>query len=211
MIKVVAFDEQPLILSGIERLLTDQPDIDVLASCSSGPAFREATRRHRPDILVLDPYFPDEKGIDVLRELAEEGQPATAVILTRALNEQHLVEVMRLGVRGVVLKHLDPALLVQCLRKVHSGEQWYEKASFGRALDMMLKREDRILQARSVLTMREIDLARLVASGFDNRKIAKQLRITEGTVKVHLHRIYTKLAIRNRVELSLYVREKGLA
>jgi len=211
MIKVIVFDEQPLILGGIERLLSEQPDFDVLAYCTTGQACLDAARRHQPDILLLDPYFPDTQAMDVLRKLADEAQAPNAVILTRTLTEQQLLQAMRLGVRGVVLKHLDPALLVQCLRKVHSGEQWYEKASFGRALDMMLKREDRILEVRDVLTSREIDLGRLVASGLDNRRIAKQLRIAEGTVKVHLHRIYGKLAIRNRVELSRYMQENGLA
>jgi DNA-binding NarL/FixJ family response regulator len=105
---------------------------------------------------------------------------------------------------------MAPELLIQCLRKVHSGEIWLEKRSTGYALAKLLRQEAGTQQIAKVLTSREIELVRLVASGFDNTAIATKLHISENTVKVHLHHIYEKLQVKNRVALTLYAQEKGL-
>lgn len=209
-IRLVLADDHPLVLKGLELLFSTQPDFTVLAYCVSGEQALQAVRQHQPDILVLDLRIPDKDGLTVLWELRQENHPVKAVILTASLAEEDLLEAMRLGVRGVVLKEMAPQLLIQCLRKVHAGEQWLEKRSCGRALDRMLQREAGMQQITHLLTPKEIDLVRLVAKGLDNRQVADALHINEGTVKVHLHHIYEKLGVRNRVELTLYVQQKGL-
>lgn len=100
-------------------------------------------------------------------------------------------------------------LLVQCVRKVHAGEQWLEKRSFGRVLDTLLQREAAHLEVARILTPREIEIVRMVASGQRNKEIADRLAISEGTVKTHLHNIYKKLGLSGRIVLHLYARRKG--
>ncbi|SDX44277.1 response regulator [Thiocapsa roseopersicina] len=210
-IQIVIFDDQPFLLLGVERLLADEPDIRIQASCTDGAQCLEAVRRYQPDILILDPSLPDNAGLAVLEALARDSLTTKTVIFTRSLTEIELLRVMHLGVQGVVLKQMPPEMLVQCLRKVHAGGQWHEKTSFGLAFDMMLRRERRQREVAALLTPREVELTRLVAAGFDTCAIAAQLNIAPGTVKVHLHRIYIKLGLRNRVALTNFARDKGLA
>jgi len=110
----------------------------------------------------------------------------------------------------VVLKEMAPQLLVQAVRKVHAGEPWLERQSFRRALDRLLLQETGARQVAGLLTSRELELVRLVAHGLRNRAIADRLRISEATVKDHLHNVYEKLNVDGRVALTVLVREKGL-
>jgi DNA-binding NarL/FixJ family response regulator len=146
----------------------------------------------------------------VIRELQGESLPTRIVLLTAALEEDDVLEAVRLGVKGVVLKEMAPQMLVECVRKVAAGEQWIERRSLTRALDKVLRQEAGLREVSSVLTPREIEIVRLAAQGLRNQAIADQLHISEGTVKVHLHNIYEKLGVDGRVALTLYAREKGL-
>jgi DNA-binding NarL/FixJ family response regulator len=101
-------------------------------------------------------------------------------------------------------------MLVQCVRKVHSGEQWIEKRSFGRAMEKMLSREVGMREMAEALTPREVEIMRMVAAGLRNKEIGDRLSISEGTVKIHLHHIYEKLHLEGRLELALYAQSKGL-
>jgi DNA-binding NarL/FixJ family response regulator len=155
-IRLVLADDHPLVLKGLELLFATEPDFAVLAYCADGVQALQAVRQHTPDILVLDLRLPGQDGLAVLRELKREKLPVKVVILTGALDEEELLEAIRLGVRGVVLKEMAPQLLLQSLRKVHAGEVWLEKRSFGRALDRMLEREAGMRQVAGLLTPREI-------------------------------------------------------
>jgi DNA-binding NarL/FixJ family response regulator len=210
-ISLILADDHPLVLKGLELLLSTEPDFTVLAYCTDGEQVLQAVRRQAPDILVLDLNMPKKDGRMVLRELRLEQPSLKTVLLTATLSEDEALDAIRLGVRSMVLKEMAPQLLIECLRKVQAGEEWLEKRSFRRALGRMLQREDHLRQALETLTLREIALTRLVASGLTNQQIADELHISEGTVKVHLHHIYAKLGLRNRVGLTLYAQEKGLA
>ena len=209
-IRLVLADDHPLVLKGLELLFATEPDFTILDCCADGEQALRAVRRHQPDILVLDLRMSKKDGLTVLRELQQENQPVKAVILTGELSEEEALEAIRLGVRGVVLKEMAPHFLLQCLCKVQAGEAWLEKRSISHVLDRMLWCEAGMRQVADLLTPREIDLVRLVVKGLNNRQVADSLHINEGTVKVHLHHIYEKLGVRNRVELTLYAQEKGL-
>jgi DNA-binding NarL/FixJ family response regulator len=121
------------------------------------------------------------------------------------------VEPHRLGVGGVVLKKMAPRLLLQCLRKVYSGELWIERRAAAVAFDTLLQREAGAREIGSILTTREVEIARLVASGLRNRRVAQRLLVSEATVKTHLHNIYDKLNVESRGQLILYCTERGIA
>jgi RNA polymerase sigma factor (sigma-70 family) len=150
-------------------------------------------------------------GLAVLRELREAELPTRVVLLTAEVDEDHLLEAMRLGVGGVVLKELAVPLLIQCIRKVYAGDQWLERRSVSRAIEKMLQREAGAREIATILTPRETEIVRLVASGLRNKEIADKLAISEGTVKSHLHRSYEKLHVDSRVALLRYAQAKGLA
>jgi DNA-binding NarL/FixJ family response regulator len=209
-IRLVLADDHPIVLDGLENLFSLEPDFRVLAHCVNGEECVEAVRRYQPDVLILDIRMPVKDGLGVLRELHREKQPTKVVLLAGALEEEEVLEALRLGVRGMVLKELAPQMVIQCVRKVHAGERWLEKQAFGRALETLLKREGGEREASSVLTPREIEMVGMVARGLRNKEMSERLAITEGTVKIHLHNIYRKLKVENRVELILYAQSKHL-
>lgn len=209
-IRLVLADDHPVVLDGLEKVFDLEPDIDVVARCVNGEEALAAVRQHRPDILLIDLRMPRMDGLAALQMLRDEELPTKVVLLAAAVDKHEVLEAMRLGVRGIVLKELAPRLLVQCVRKVHAGEQWVEKRSFTGALETLLQREAGAREAAAVLTPREIEMVRMVASGLRNKEVAERLFITEGTVKTHLHHIYEKLNVQNRVELTLYAQSKGL-
>lgn len=210
-IRVLLADDHPIVLDGLEQLFRLEEDFQVLGRCLRGEEVVPELLRLRPDILVLDMRMPRHNGLAVLRELKGQSHGTRVVILAATLTEEEMLEAIRLGVRGVVLKEMAPRLLVECIRKVHGGGQWLEKTIAGAALDRLARREGAETELAGVLTPREVEIARSIGSGRSNKEIAEALFITEGTVKTHLHRIYEKLQIHGRLELGLYARDKGLA
>jgi DNA-binding NarL/FixJ family response regulator len=208
IVRLVVADDHPVVLQGVSWLLDREDDLEVVERCGSGEAALEAVRMHRPDILVLDLDMPKVSGMDVLRLAAREGMHLRVVLLTADLREDDLLEAVRLGVRGVILKDMAPELLVRCIRTVHGGGQWLEQHLAGWTLDRLLAREAARQQVTRTLTQREIELVRLVAEGLRNKEVAFRLGITEGTVKIHLHRIYDKLQVSSRIELANYARRE---
>ena len=209
-IGLVLVDDHPIILDGLEQLFHLEQDFKVLARCTNGEEALRAVRRHRPDILVLDIRMPGMGGLAVVREMKKEKLLTRVVLLTAALDEHEAMEAIRLGVGGVVLKEMAPQLLVQCIRKVHTGEQWVERRSFSNVLQTLMHREAGTRHLAGVLTPREMEVVRYVASGLQNKGIAAKMAISEGTVKIHLHHIYEKLNVGGRLELTLYAQNKGL-
>lgn len=209
-ISLVLADDHPIVLDGLERLFGLEPDFAVRARCRDGEQAIRAVRLHRPDVLILDVSMPGKDGIEVLRTLAKEGGSVPTVLLTVAMEEEQIHEAVALGVRGIVLKEMAPQLLVEAIREVHAGGQWLETGPVGRALRGARERREAARAVESLLTPRETEIVRMVASGMRNRAIAEELFITEGTVKIHLHNIYQKLRVTGRVELAVYARGKGL-
>jgi DNA-binding NarL/FixJ family response regulator len=209
-ITLVLADDHPIVLLGLQQLLALEPDFRVLAGCGDGEAALAAVRRHRPDVLLLDLQMPKKDGLAVLRELRESDLATRAVILTASLGAQEVLDAVRLGARGVVLKEMAPDLLVRCIRTVAAGGRWLERGAASQALEKLLRREAAASEAAALLTPRELEIVRLVAGGSRNKEIARALAIAEGTVKIHLHNIYQKLAVESRVALTLCAQEKGL-
>jgi DNA-binding NarL/FixJ family response regulator len=209
-ITLILADDHPLILDGLENLFRLEKDFKVLARCLHGEETLAALRKYKPDILILDIRMPGKSGLAVLQAMREENLNTPVVLLTAAVDEKEVVEAIRLGVRGLVLKELAPKLLVQCLRQVHAGGLWLEKHSVTTALATLLQHETGRQQAAQILTPREIEIVKHVAGGLRNIEIAKRLFISEGTVKMHLHNIYQKLDLDNRTKLTRYAQDKNL-
>lgn len=210
-IRLLLADDHPIVLHGLEQLFRLEEDFQVLGLCVRGEEVVSELARLTPDILVLDMRMPGHDGLAVLRELKSRPHRTRVVILAATLSEEEMLEAIRLGVRGIVLKEMAPRLLVECIRKVHGGGQWIEKTVAGAALDRLARREGAQKELGGVLTPREVEITRSIGAGLSNKETADALFISEGTVKTHLHRIYEKLHIHGRLELSLYARDKGLA
>ena len=209
-IRVALVDDHPIVLQGLRLLFERQPDFTVLASFTDTESALAGVRSNMPDVLVLDLRMRGQSGLDLLRMMAGEHLACRSVLLTANILDEELVEAMKLGVTGVVLKESPTDALLDCIRQVHKGLQWIDRDMASRALRSVLHRQEQALRAAEALTPRELEIVRMAAEGLRNRGIAERLSITEGTVKVHLHNIYDKLGVEGRLEMVLYAQQKGL-
>ena len=207
---LILADEYPIILEGLESLLQNESNFKILARCTTGEETLHAVRKHRPDILLLDIHLPLMNGLDILKEMQNSNLPTRSVVFTAPLNDDEISEALRLGISGLVLKQLAPKLVLQCVRRVHGGGKWFERDALTRAAENFVQRETMVSHAYRVLSSREIEVIRLVLGGLPNKQIAKKLYISEGTIKRHLHTIYSKLKVTSRLSLALYARDIGL-
>jgi two-component system, NarL family, nitrate/nitrite response regulator NarL len=206
--RVLLADDHPLMLSGIEAMLRGT-SYEVVAKVKDGAAALEAVGQAQPDVLVVDLKMPERSGLDILRTLRARGDNRAVVILTADLDDQSLMEAVELGVDGIIMKEGAETLIVTCLDHVSHGERWIERTVLQRALEITARNGAEPKGALAALAPREKAIARLIGSGLRNRDIAEELGLSEGTVKVCLHRIYEKLDISNRTELAMLARERA--
>jgi DNA-binding NarL/FixJ family response regulator len=207
-ISVVIADDHPIVLAGIETLLHREADISVVSRCADGVETLRAVAKHKPDVLILDLRMPRADGVAVLRQMQSARLETRVVILAAVVDEDALLEVIRLGAAGVVLKEMAPQFLVNCVREVYAGRQWYEHRVVRETMEKLVRREAASKELNDILSRREIDVVRAVSQGLRNRDIAERLGIAEGTVKLHLHTIYTKLHVDGRTALIVKLNEK---
>jgi DNA-binding NarL/FixJ family response regulator len=207
-IRLTLVDDHPLVLGGLQQLFQRQPDITVTAACAGADEAWAALARDMPDVLVLDLRMPGTSGLAFLRRLSDAGLNCKTVLLTAAIDDAEVIEAVKLGVCGLVMKDSAPDQLVDCVRKVYAGGHWLDHETVTRAFTTALDRESAVRD--TALTPREIEIVRMVAEGLRNRAIATRLSISEGTVKVHLHNIYEKLGVDGRLELTLCAQQQRL-
>ncbi|HTM26258.1 MAG TPA: response regulator transcription factor [Vicinamibacterales bacterium] len=208
-IRIVLADDHPIVLQGLQHLFARHRDLDVAACCLDADSAIAAVRTHRPDVVVLDLRMPQRSGLDLLAVLAREAPFARSVVLTAAISQEQVLEALKRGAAGLVLKEAPPEQLIDCVRRVSQGEQCFDSDTVTQALQGAVNREARGDSSAS-LTPRELEIVRMVAQGLRNKVIGERLVISESTVKVHLHNIYEKLGIEGRLELVLLAQQRGL-
>jgi len=206
MTKVLIADDDPLTAAGIEALLAGSA-FNVVATARSGKEVLDLLSTARPEMLVLDIRMPERSGLDVLRTLRSRGDTRPIVLLTGGINDQDTREAMDLSVNGLVIKASAPRDLLLSLETVAAGRDWFDQEVMQRALrfNQSAGNDDPF----QPLTTRERGIATLVQRGLRNKEIAAELGLTEGTVKVHLHKIFEKLGLQSRTELILLAAGKG--
>jgi DNA-binding NarL/FixJ family response regulator len=208
--RVLLAGGQPIFLRGLRSILEAEREFHVVASCSDGGEALEAIAAHQPDIVVSGVHVRGFEGLGLLREIRRRQLAVPVVVMASRLGEKDLLEAVTLGVNGVLLEEMLPALVIRCLRKVSAGGHWFEHESVRGVLELVIRREAGRRKAAQELTARELELVCKVAEGLRNKDIAKQLKIAEATVKTHLRNIYKKLNCDTRVALRRYAEERGL-
>lgn len=209
MTKVLIADDHRIIVRGLEAILRGT-DFHIAGTVEDGAAVPEALRALSPDILILDVRMPKRSGIEALRDLRAEGNRIPVALLTAEIEDAALVEAVRLGVDGVVLKDGAHKDLLPCLEALREGRRWIAQDLLERANEADCGEGDAEDPLQG-LNARERAIASLVAQGMRNRELAAQLDMNEGTVKVYLYRIYKKLGLGSRTELAIRMRDKGAA
>lgn len=205
-LRLVLADDHSVVLQGMRAFLVLESGMEVCAVCTDGEEAMEAVAQHEPDVLVMDITMPRCGGIEAHERLRSAGVTVPTVLLTATLSDETLVQCIRASVEGVVLKESAAEVLVEAIHAVARGERWVPPALTARALDLMARPKQ---DPETDLTPREMDVARLVAAGVSNKRVALDLGIAESTVKLHLHNAFAKLEVRNRTQLSLTARERG--
>jgi two-component system, NarL family, nitrate/nitrite response regulator NarL len=201
-ISIVLADDHPVVLHGVAGILRAQPDMNVLAACSDGSAAAQAIRQLSPDVAVLDVAMPGLNGLDVLSSVVNDGGKTKVVFLTAVATDDQILGAIANGAKGIVLKDAAPDSLVDCVRSVAIGKQWFPTDLVEAALRHDGGRRPDPSPFLHKLTAREQQIVLLVAEGLSNKDIARRIDVTEGTIKIHLHNIYDKLEIPNRTSLT---------
>jgi two-component system, NarL family, nitrate/nitrite response regulator NarL len=204
-IRILVADDHAIFRDGLRKLLEVAEDVQIVGEASNGVECAKMLTKLKPDILLLDLRMPEKDGLGVLEEVNFETLPTRVIVLTAAEDDRDVVRAMRLGARGVVLKQSASDLLVKSIRKVHDGEIWLDNRMTAEVIDAFKKSaEAGQRREKPLLSDREKEIVQLVAQGFRNREIGEKLFISEQTVKNHLHNIFDKLGVSDRLELALY-------
>ena len=210
-VRILIWSEQPLFLDGLEALLRREADIAVVARCTDGDEIVSGSVEHNPDVALLDIDISRESSLGTVRRLSNATPNTKVVLFTARAEGDALIEAVRFGVRGVLLKSGASPVIFQCVRQVHAGAYWLEKQMTAAALGKMVRREATQRQlSRAGLTPRELEIAKLAGQGLRNVGIGTKLQISPATVKIHLHQIYRKLNLSGRIALMVYARDNDL-
>jgi len=214
-IRILLVDDQPLFRGAIAALLAHQEDMEVVGEAENGLVAIELARSLRPDLVIMDVEMPVMNGVEAVCHLREQAVDSKVIMLSVSDADEHVLEALRFGAHGYLLKNLRPDQLYDMIRAVMRGETPISPGVAG-ALLRDLQQETGPRPAASYaepepqVTRRELEILRLVAAGLSNKEIGRRLSITEGTVKNHVHNALEKLHRNNRIQAAAYIVRQGL-
>ncbi|GHI93827.1 response regulator transcription factor [Streptomyces olivaceus] len=215
-VRVVVVDDEQLVRMALRLVIDGEPDLSVVGEAADGDAALTAVDELRPDVVLMDVRMPGRDGLSATRELLARPAPPRVLILTTFDSDDLVLEALRTGALGFVLKDTPPPQLLDAVRTVADGNPVLSPAATARVIAAATgpqsshARDSSREAARrrlAALTDRELETARAVADGLGNPEIAKRLRISVATVKAHTGSLFAKLAVDNRVQIALLVRD----
>ncbi len=207
--KILIVDDQSLFRSGLAHILAEDPRVEVVGQAGSGEEAVTKAVKLKPDAVLMDLKMPGMDGVEATRRLTAELPDVKVLILTTFDADVHVLEALRAGASGYVLKDSTPTAVVTSILAVLSGERVMASAIANRVIDM-LSGTATPKEFYDGLTPREIEILRLMADGAANKEIAYKLKISEKTVRNHISKMYEKLNIYDRAHAVLYAVRKGL-
>ena len=211
-LRVIIADDHAVVRQGIRAVLEEVEGLEVVAEAGDGIEALSLTEEHRPDVVVLDVTMPGKTGLEVAKELRDAGTGVRVLILSMHDEPEYVLEAVRAGADGYVLKDVAPAELRAAITAIHEGREYFS-GRVTHQLSVGLRKELEEEQQRSridSLTPREIEVLIQVARGHTNRGIAEELGISPRTVETHRERVMAKLRIRSVAGLTRFVVEQGL-
>ncbi|WP_406351849.1 response regulator [Streptomyces sp. NBC_00658] len=210
-VRVLVVDDQRLIRDGIASLLSIRPGIEVVGTAVDGRDAVAKTLELSPDVVLMDVRMPEMDGVEAVAVLRGRAPECRVVMLTTFDDEEYVVQALRAGAHGYLLKDLPAEELAQAVRLAHAGVTQLD-STVARHLTAALPSPTPVAKAAPAVSLspRETDILRLLAHGHTNREIAARLYLSEGTVKNHVSRILSRLALRDRTQAALRARDLGL-
>jgi len=216
VIRVVLVDDQALFRAGIRMVIDSQPDLQVVGEAGNGRDGIDVVRRESPDVVLMDIRMPVLDGLaataELLRDPTDAGAPAPRIVMLTTFDlDEAAARAIRQGASGFLLKDADPEFLLAAIRTVHAGSAVIAASATRELFAQTTLRTRPVPASFAVLTEREREIFALAARGLSNAEIAAREFLSEATVKTHISRILTKLALRDRVQLVVFAFEHGLA
>jgi two-component system, NarL family, nitrate/nitrite response regulator NarL len=211
-VRVTIIDDQALFRDGLANLIAHEPDMEVLGTADTISVAAEMVRQNVPDVLLLG--WPAGSSQRLFSAIAEARLVLRVILLTNGEAKDDHVEAVRQGCCGIVPRNTSTELLLKSIRKVHAGEFWLDRTTTAEVIRRLAKRTGSsgantatrlgVRENATALSTREREIVMLVAQGFKNKEMAERMFISEQTVKNHLHNIFDKLGVSDRLELALF-------
>jgi DNA-binding NarL/FixJ family response regulator len=215
-VRVLLVDDQSLVRTGFRMIIDGEADVEVVGEAADGQQAVEAAARLRPDVIVMDVRMPVLDGIEATRRLVRDGAApdSRVLVLTTFDADENVIEALRAGASGFLLKDVTPADFVAAIRTIAAGDALLAPTVTRRLLDRFADRLPPVDEHRHAalreLTERETEVLRLIARGLSNREIAERLVLAEPTVKTHVSHVLNKLELRDRAQAVVLAYEAGL-
>jgi len=211
-IKIVIADDHALLRQGIKNVLSLEPDLDVIGEAADGEEAISKLESLKPDILLLDVNMPHMNGLEVTKRLKTAKSAVKIIILTIHDDENYVIEVIKSGADGYLLKDIEPGMLVKAIRLVYEGQSFIYPTLAKRLFGELSRQEERRLEVPNMLerrkeerlTYREVEVLQLIGRGMNNQEVAQKLFLSEKTVKNHLTNIFRKINVVDRTQAVLY-------
>ena len=208
-IRVLVVDDHAVVRQGLRGLLELQDGIEVVGDAADGAEGVETAVRLQPDVILIDLVMPELDGVSAMRLLRERLPEARVIVLTSFLDDDKLLPAVRAGAAAYLLKDVQPEDLVAAIRTVHGGESELHPAAAARVMAELADGASRP-DPRTALTPRELEVLELIAHGLPNKLIARELDVSEKTVKTHVSNLLGKLGLTDRTQAALYAVREGL-
>jgi len=217
--RVLIADGQPIVLEGLRSILGRSTGIQVVAEASDGMDAIDKTVHFDPDVVIMDVRLPKVDGLTVLRSLQTRAPRSKVLLYASSESKDDFVEAMKLGCSGILLKEASTSLIEKSISKVREGEIWLDSNTTAAVIRQFASPTEappsasngsKSVRERAQLSQREREIIVLIAQGYKNKEIAEKMFITEQTVKNHLHNVFDKLGVSDRLELALYAIHNSL-
>jgi DNA-binding NarL/FixJ family response regulator len=208
VIRVLIADDHEVVRRGLRTFLDLQDDIEVVGEAEDGEEAVSASERLTPDVILLDLVMPRRDGVAAIPEIRRRSPRTRVIVLTSFLDDDKLLPAVRAGAAAYVLKDIQPPELVQAIRTVHGGDSLLHPAAAARVMAELAADGER--RAGATLTPREREVLGLIARGMPNKVIARELRVSEKTVKTHVSNLLGKLGLTDRTQAALYAVREGI-
>jgi DNA-binding NarL/FixJ family response regulator len=211
MTRVIIVDDQAIVREGLVLLLRLLPDIEVAGAAASGAEALRMVATERPDVVLMDLRMPKMDGVEATRRIRSEYPDIQVVVLTTYSDDETVFAALRAGARGYLTKDARANEIAEAIAAVHRGEAQFDPAIQRRLAESVASRSPASESLPDGLTPREIDVLRLIAAGQSNMEIARELVITEATVKTHINNLFAKAGVRDRAQAVTYAFRHGIA
>jgi len=199
-VRILLVDDHVVLRMGLVTAANGEPDMEVVAEADNGEEASLAYRTHRPDVVVLDLRMPKQNGLETIQKLRQEFSSARVLVFSNYAGGDEIYQAFKAGAVGFVGKEMPLERLLDAIRKVHAGEQYLPPEISARMMS----------RVTSQLSPREMDVLRLISKGLSNKEIAGSLDVVEGTVKIHVTNILSKLGVSDRTQAIVTAVKRGL-